>query len=148
MYWLISLLKNQQIENLKSKSEAAEERVKVRDDRVAGLKAKVAELERLNGDLTQTAATLQRQIDEHASAAQLAATAKSISAIADNVTTANSAVSEAVTDTFAGGWPAKIVRSRLRPSLSFRCRNCGAGFDRWMGRCASCGTWNTIDEVK
>ncbi len=29
----------------------------------------------------------------------------------------------------------------------FQCSNCGAKFPRWIGRCASCGEWNTIEEV-
>lgn len=29
----------------------------------------------------------------------------------------------------------------------FQCSNCGARFPRWIGRCTSCGEWNTIEEV-
>lgn len=26
------------------------------------------------------------------------------------------------------------------------CRNCGANFAKWLGKCSSCGEWNTVDE--
>lgn len=29
---------------------------------------------------------------------------------------------------------------------SFYCRNCGAQSAKWMGRCSSCGEWNTFEE--
>ena len=31
-------------------------------------------------------------------------------------------------------------------SLSFVCQNCGAAFNRWQGKCESCGEWNTLVE--
>ena len=30
--------------------------------------------------------------------------------------------------------------------LSFVCQNCGAAYNRWQGKCESCGEWNTIIE--
>ncbi len=30
---------------------------------------------------------------------------------------------------------------------SFLCNACGAGSARWLGRCPSCGAWNTLEEV-
>ena len=29
---------------------------------------------------------------------------------------------------------------------AFVCRDCGASHAKWLGRCASCGAWNTLDE--
>src|SRR6201985_2856528 len=31
-------------------------------------------------------------------------------------------------------------------SLSFVCQNCGAAYNRWRGKCESCGEWNTLAE--
>src|SRR3979490_1043778 len=31
-------------------------------------------------------------------------------------------------------------------ALSFVCQNCGAAFNRWQGKCESCGEWNTLAE--
>src|SRR6201992_2281706 len=31
-------------------------------------------------------------------------------------------------------------------SLSFVCQNCGAAYNRWQGKCESCGEWNTLVE--
>src|SRR5258708_30516104 len=31
-------------------------------------------------------------------------------------------------------------------TLSFVCQNCGAAFNRWQGKCESCGEWNTLVE--
>src|SRR5689334_20068008 len=31
-------------------------------------------------------------------------------------------------------------------SLSFVCQNCGAAYNRWQGKCESCGEWNTLSE--
>src|SRR6266704_361059 len=31
-------------------------------------------------------------------------------------------------------------------SLSFVCQNCGAAYNRWQGKCESCGEWNTLAE--
>jgi DNA repair protein RadA/Sms len=29
---------------------------------------------------------------------------------------------------------------------TFFCQNCGAQSDKWLGKCNSCGEWNTIVE--
>ena len=29
-------------------------------------------------------------------------------------------------------------------TLSFVCQNCGAAYNRWQGKCESCGEWNTL----
>lgn len=34
-----------------------------------------------------------------------------------------------------------------KPRPTYQCRTCGAAFVRWMGQCASCGEWNTLDLV-
>src|SRR6202167_3824011 len=31
-------------------------------------------------------------------------------------------------------------------TLSFVCQNCGAAYNRWAGKCESCGEWNTLVE--
>src|SRR4249919_351008 len=31
-------------------------------------------------------------------------------------------------------------------TLSFVCQNCGAAYNRWQGKCDSCGEWNTLTE--
>src|SRR5260370_34689317 len=31
-------------------------------------------------------------------------------------------------------------------TLSFVCQNCGAAYNRWQGKCESCGEWNTLIE--
>src|SRR5881227_60442 len=31
-------------------------------------------------------------------------------------------------------------------TLSFVCQNCGAAYNRWQGKCDSCGEWNTLSE--
>ncbi|ABD07159.1 DNA repair protein RadA [Rhodopseudomonas palustris HaA2] len=33
-----------------------------------------------------------------------------------------------------------------KASPSFVCQNCGAAFNRWQGKCESCGEWNTLVE--
>jgi len=33
-----------------------------------------------------------------------------------------------------------------KSTLSFVCQNCGAAFNRWQGKCESCGEWNTLAE--
>jgi DNA repair protein RadA/Sms len=33
-----------------------------------------------------------------------------------------------------------------RPTPSFICQNCGAAYNRWQGKCDSCGEWNTLAE--
>src|SRR4030088_2324895 len=30
-----------------------------------------------------------------------------------------------------------------KSTLSFVCQNCGAAYNRWQGKCESCGEWNT-----
>src|ERR1700744_719786 len=33
-----------------------------------------------------------------------------------------------------------------KTSFSFVCQNCGAAYNRWQGKCESCGEWNTLSE--
>src|SRR6266853_797272 len=33
-----------------------------------------------------------------------------------------------------------------KSTLSFVCQNCGAAYNRWAGKCESCGEWNTLAE--
>src|SRR6266540_328532 len=33
-----------------------------------------------------------------------------------------------------------------KSTLSFVCQNCGAAYNRWQGKCDSCGEWNTLAE--
>jgi DNA repair protein RadA/Sms len=33
-----------------------------------------------------------------------------------------------------------------KATLSFVCQNCGAAYNRWQGKCESCGEWNTLVE--
>jgi DNA repair protein RadA/Sms len=33
-----------------------------------------------------------------------------------------------------------------KATLSFVCQNCGAAYNRWQGKCESCGEWNTLAE--
>src|SRR6059058_3591739 len=33
-----------------------------------------------------------------------------------------------------------------KSALSFVCQNCGAAYNRWQGKCESCGEWNTLSE--
>src|SRR5471030_30382 len=33
-----------------------------------------------------------------------------------------------------------------KSKLSFVCQNCGAAYNRWQGKCESCGEWNTLAE--
>src|SRR3954470_12643783 len=33
-----------------------------------------------------------------------------------------------------------------KSALSFVCQNCGAAYNRWAGKCESCGEWNTLAE--
>ncbi|MGB9770728.1 MAG: DNA repair protein RadA [Candidatus Kapaibacteriota bacterium] len=35
----------------------------------------------------------------------------------------------------------------MKEKTIFECSNCGATFPRWVGRCPSCGEWNTLVEV-
>ncbi|GAB6050316.1 DNA repair protein RadA [Hydrogenophilus islandicus] len=34
-----------------------------------------------------------------------------------------------------------------RAANLFQCRECGAEYPRWQGRCTQCGEWNTLEEV-
>src|SRR5437762_14212988 len=34
-----------------------------------------------------------------------------------------------------------------KSALSFVCQNCGAAYNRWQGKCESCGEWNTLVEA-
>src|SRR5258708_33190934 len=36
--------------------------------------------------------------------------------------------------------------SMAKSALSFVCQNCGAAYNRWQGKCDSCGEWNTLAE--
>src|ERR1700750_780953 len=33
-----------------------------------------------------------------------------------------------------------------KSTRSFVCQNCGAAYNRWQGKCESCGEWNTLAE--
>src|ERR1700710_3190416 len=33
-----------------------------------------------------------------------------------------------------------------KSTLSFVCQNCGAAYNRWQGKCESCGEWNMLSE--
>ena len=33
-----------------------------------------------------------------------------------------------------------------KSALSFVCQNCGSAYNRWQGKCESCGEWNTLVE--
>lgn len=33
-----------------------------------------------------------------------------------------------------------------KPKTTFYCQNCGAQYAKWMGKCTTCGEWNTIAE--
>src|SRR3981081_4165673 len=33
-----------------------------------------------------------------------------------------------------------------KSAVSFVCQNCGAAYNRWAGKCESCGEWNTLVE--
>lgn len=35
-----------------------------------------------------------------------------------------------------------------KANLLYICQSCGAEYNKWQGRCDSCGTWNTISEEK
>jgi DNA repair protein RadA/Sms len=30
--------------------------------------------------------------------------------------------------------------------VKFTCSNCGATYNKWQGRCSTCGEWNTLQE--
>src|SRR5579871_2427242 len=38
------------------------------------------------------------------------------------------------------------TRPMAKSSLSFVCQNCGTAYNRWQGKCDSCGEWNTLVE--
>src|SRR5271157_4945074 len=35
-----------------------------------------------------------------------------------------------------------------KASTVFVCNNCGQDFSKWLGRCTSCGAWDTITEMR
>lgn len=37
--------------------------------------------------------------------------------------------------------------ARMRSKTHYVCRECGADFLKWSGRCAACGAWNTLSEL-
>ncbi|MBN2747214.1 MAG: DNA repair protein RadA [Bacteroidales bacterium] len=38
--------------------------------------------------------------------------------------------------------------SKTKIKTTFFCKNCGAEYPQWMGKCKACGQWNTITEEK
>lgn len=34
-----------------------------------------------------------------------------------------------------------------KAKILFECQSCGARFPKWLGKCADCGGWNTIEEI-
>ena len=34
----------------------------------------------------------------------------------------------------------------MKTKTTFFCQNCGTQFPKWVGRCTSCGEWNTVVE--
>ena len=36
--------------------------------------------------------------------------------------------------------------AKNKVKTAFFCKNCGAEFSKWMGKCSACGAWNTITE--
>ena len=36
----------------------------------------------------------------------------------------------------------------MKPKTTFECQNCGAHYNRWVGKCDACNSWNTIIEVR
>src|SRR5438876_12096399 len=40
----------------------------------------------------------------------------------------------------------RLTPSMAKSTLSFVCQNCGAAYNRWQGKCESCGEWNTLVE--
>ena len=35
-----------------------------------------------------------------------------------------------------------------KPSVQYVCRECGATYPKWQGKCDACGQWNTLEEEK
>ena len=35
-----------------------------------------------------------------------------------------------------------------KDKIAYVCSNCGQESAKWMGRCPSCGQWNTIKEIR
>lgn len=35
-----------------------------------------------------------------------------------------------------------------REKLRYQCGSCGTSHNRWVGQCANCGAWNTLQEVR
>ncbi len=42
--------------------------------------------------------------------------------------------------------PSNSTDPMAKNTLSFVCQNCGAAYNRWQGKCESCGEWNTLAE--
>ena len=40
----------------------------------------------------------------------------------------------------------RLTSFMAKSTLSFVCQNCGAAYNRWQGKCESCGEWNTLVE--
>src|SRR4029077_20757906 len=40
----------------------------------------------------------------------------------------------------------RFPRSMAKATASFVCQNCGSAYNRWEGKCESCGEWNTLVE--
>lgn len=38
------------------------------------------------------------------------------------------------------------MSGREKQKINFVCNNCGANYPKWLGKCSSCGEWNTIEE--
>ncbi len=40
----------------------------------------------------------------------------------------------------------RVIRKMAKPSTQYSCQACGAAFPKWVGRCTTCGAWNTLAE--
>src|ERR1700738_3788139 len=40
----------------------------------------------------------------------------------------------------------RLISPMAKNAPSFVCKNCGAAYNRWQGKCESCGEWNTLVE--
>ena len=38
--------------------------------------------------------------------------------------------------------------NQMKPTQVFQCKKCGKKFGRWVGRCDSCGEWNSVEEIE
>ena len=36
----------------------------------------------------------------------------------------------------------------MKPKVIFSCQECGAQSQKWLGRCAECGAWNSLVEER